>query len=119
MKRACLILIVVMILLASCSQDYVQVYTTTIENRSRFILYCGIRRSTDTEAYVLDKIMPFCQHHLLMKKTGEYYVDFARYNANGEVVNEGSFSIENPLKIEKIVFTGRTNTLLWKIIYKE
>lgn len=119
MKRACFILIVVMILLASCSQDFVQVYTTTIENDSPFIIYWGIRKSTDMQAYVLNKTMPFCCQHLLMKESGEYYVDYARYNANGEVVNEGSFSIENPLKIEKIVFTGRTNTLLWKIIYKD
>ena len=118
MRKLWFIFIVVLVLAASCSQDVTQVYTTAIENNSPYPIYWGVRRATDPESSVLKKMMPYCRQYILIKESGDYYMDFAQYDSNGEILNEGSFSIENPLNVETIVFSGNMNTIVWKITYK-
>lgn len=118
MRKFWFILIVVLVLVSSCSQDGIQVYTTVIENKSPYPIYWGIRNAASSEACVLKKMIPFTTQYILIKESGDYYMDFAQYDSNGVILNEGSFSIENPLNVETIVFSGGNNTIVWKITYK-
>ena len=116
--RKFLLIVIVLLLFVSCSQDVTPVYTAKIENRSSYSLYWRIRRTEDLEVGVFNRISAYQRQYVLIQNEENYSVDFILYDANGETKNQGSFTIENPLNIEAISFSSRGYKVSWEISYK-
>ena len=116
--RKIALLLAVLILLVSCSQDVEQIYNTVVYNKSNFPIYVRIYRTDDLADGAFIKVGPYTHQYLLIQDDGDYTVAFMLIGSKGETFAEGSFTVGNPSEVEEIIFDSRGRDVSWKITYK-
>ena len=115
--RKLILVLVIVFLLVSCTQEGTEVYTMTIKNDSYFPVYWRIVKS-DEPAAAFCKMSPLHLQRILIQEDGSYRMDFIIFDNNGDLLGTGSFEIGNPFDVEKISFSGPGRNISWKITYK-
>ena len=112
--RKLLPLLLVAILLVSCSQE-VKNYTAVIENRSSFPVFWRVRRTDGPETGAFSRTGAFQCDYIFVEGEDGYSVDFILFDADGEIRKQETFAIGNPSNVIKITFSSQGQEVFWNI----